>query len=291
MIIHVQSVRSRWATRSGCAADAMPMGIWDASRSLWWKATRSASSALHGQKMKSKKQQIVAWKETMQHQLEGWKKASIFAAGTLSTIGLAVGGTTAVIAHGSVALLRGVAAGAAAASSTGERLQQAAAEARSHGGRQRQGSDAEFSVTSSCSRPTNRIYQTCTINTKVTSRNCSCGIRFWSLSCLPHSQSLTCCASLPRRLLEKEKTRSQVQVGKHPANHEKNSAFCTAGGHPNSRGSSPMSRRKCGRQGARRSGPCRIECWRKFENKGEVSNAGSPSIFPICGRRWLGERD
>ena len=65
-------------------------------------------------------QQIVAWKETMQHQLEGWKKASIFAAGTLSTIGLAVGGTTAAIAHGSVALLRGVAAGAAAASSTGE---------------------------------------------------------------------------------------------------------------------------------------------------------------------------
>ena len=76
-------------------------------------------------------QQIVAWKETMQHQLEGWKKASIFAAGTLSTIGLAVGGTTAAIAHGSVALLRGVAAGAAAASSTGEQLQQAAAAARS----------------------------------------------------------------------------------------------------------------------------------------------------------------
>ena len=76
-------------------------------------------------------QQIVAWKETMQHQLEGWKKASIFAAGTLSTIGLAVGGTTAVIAHGSVALLRGVAAGAAAASSTGEQIQQAPAAARS----------------------------------------------------------------------------------------------------------------------------------------------------------------
>ena len=53
-IIYVQSVRSRWATRSGCAADAIPVGIRDASRSLWWKATRSASSALHGQKMKSK---------------------------------------------------------------------------------------------------------------------------------------------------------------------------------------------------------------------------------------------
>ena len=52
---------------------------------------------------KVKQQQIVAWKETMQHELEGWKKASIFAAGTLSTIGLAVGGTTAVIVHGSVA--------------------------------------------------------------------------------------------------------------------------------------------------------------------------------------------
>ena len=76
-------------------------------------------------------QQIVAWKETMQYQLEGWKKASIFAAGTLRTIGLAVGGTTAVIAHGSVALLRGVAAGAAAASSTGEQIQQAAVAARS----------------------------------------------------------------------------------------------------------------------------------------------------------------
>ena len=76
-------------------------------------------------------QQIAAWKETMQHQLEGWKKASIFAAGTLSTIGLAVGGTSAVIAQGSVALLRGVAAGAAAASSAGEQIQQAAAAARS----------------------------------------------------------------------------------------------------------------------------------------------------------------
>ena len=52
----------------------------------------------------------------MQHKLEGWMKASIFAAGTLSTIGLAVGGTSAVIAQGSVALLREVAAGATAAS-------------------------------------------------------------------------------------------------------------------------------------------------------------------------------
>ena len=43
-------------------------------------------------------QQIVAWKEIMQHKLEGCKKVSIFAAGTLSTIGLAVGGTSAVIA-------------------------------------------------------------------------------------------------------------------------------------------------------------------------------------------------
>ena len=79
----------------------------------------------------NQQQQIVAWKQSMQSQLEGWKKASIFAAGTLSTIGLAVGGTTAAIAHGSVALIRGVAAGAAAASSTGEKIQQAASAARS----------------------------------------------------------------------------------------------------------------------------------------------------------------
>ena len=37
----------------------------------------------------------------------------------------------------------------------------------------------------SCSRPTSRIYQTYTINAKVTTRYYSCSIRFWILSCLP----------------------------------------------------------------------------------------------------------
>ena len=82
----------------------------------------------------------------MQHQLEGWKQASIYATGTLNMIGVAVGGTTAVFAHGTIALLRGVAVArstrltaddcAKAAtqnilSSTGEQIQQAAAAARS----------------------------------------------------------------------------------------------------------------------------------------------------------------
>ena len=49
----------------------------------------------------------------------------------MSTIGLAVGGTPAVIAQGSVALLGEVAAGDAAASSAGEQIQQAVAVAQS----------------------------------------------------------------------------------------------------------------------------------------------------------------
>ena len=109
-------------------------------------------------------QQIVAWKETMQHQFEGWKKASIFAAGTLSTIV--------------------VAAGAAAASSTGEQLQQATAEARSASLTADDSAKAatqNFLSLPLVPEPTSRIYQTHTINAKVTSRYCSCGIRFWIL--------------------------------------------------------------------------------------------------------------
>ena len=171
-------------------------------------------------------QQIVAWKETMQHQLEGWKKASIFAAGTLRTIGLAVGGTTAVIAHGSVALLRGVAAGAAAASSTGEQIQQAAAAARSTS---LTADDSAKAVTQNVLSlpPVPDPPAESTRPTRSTQRSPP-GIAAAASDsgfCLACSQSLTCCASLPWRLLKKEKTRSQVKVGKHPANHEKNSAF------------------------------------------------------------------
>ena len=55
MNIHVQYVRSWWTMRSGCPGDAIPMDIWDSSRSLWWKVARSAKNALHGQTMKLEK--------------------------------------------------------------------------------------------------------------------------------------------------------------------------------------------------------------------------------------------
>ena len=84
------------------------------------KSKKSSSSS---RSWLGKKQCSINWK--------AGKRPQYLQQGTLSTIGLAVGGTTAVIAQGSVALLRGVAAGAAAASSAGEQIQQAAAAAQS----------------------------------------------------------------------------------------------------------------------------------------------------------------
>ena len=132
-------------------------------------------------------QQIVDWKELCSINWKAGKRASIFAAGILSTIGLAVGGTPAVIAQGSVALLGEVAAGDAAASSAGEQIQQAVAVAQSTcltEGRLRQRSDEESYITSSCSRPTIRIYQIYTKNAKVPSRNGQ--LRYQLLDCVLH---------------------------------------------------------------------------------------------------------
>ena len=80
--------------RSGCATNATPIVIRNVSRSLWWKDTRSAKKALHGQTVKWKKSSSSSrsWLgKIMQHKLEGWKKASTFAEGTLIMIDWKIG--------------------------------------------------------------------------------------------------------------------------------------------------------------------------------------------------------
>ena len=62
-------------------------------------------------------QQVSCWQQSLQDQVAQWKSTMVTATGVLSTVGLTLGGTGAVLASGATALVKGAAIGLATASS------------------------------------------------------------------------------------------------------------------------------------------------------------------------------
>ena len=59
--------------------------------------------------------EALEWRSTLASQLENWKRMAATATGVLSSVGMAIGGTGAILAGGTIALVKGAVQGAIAA--------------------------------------------------------------------------------------------------------------------------------------------------------------------------------